>query len=78
MSTDHKLRVRARDHQTLPPLHGWQTTRRAELDRLASELSVRTLDSLVIFNNTASPAGVDNALALRDLLEPGAETPQND
>ncbi len=49
-----------------------------QLARLASDLSLRTADSLVIFDNTASSAGVDNALTLRDLLEPGAETTQND
>ncbi len=49
-----------------------------QLARLASDLSLRTADSLVIFDNTASSAGVDNALTLRDLLEPGAETTKND
>ena len=49
-----------------------------QLAVLAADLRARTADSLVIFDNTASSAGVDNALALRELLEREAETAKTD
>lgn len=49
-----------------------------QLQSLAADVTIRRGKSLIIFDNTASSAGVDNALTLRDLLEPGAETARSD
>lgn len=49
-----------------------------QLSALSTDLRARTGNSLVIFDNTASSAGVENALALCDMLEPGAESTGSD
>ena len=46
-----------------------------QIARLAAALRSHQGESFTIFDNTASSAGIDNALSLRDLLEPDPEGP---